>query len=86
MEAAAEFGAALEINSHPSRLDLDDIHARRAVETGVMLAINTDAHSEGDLDMRFFGVSTARRGWVSAQNVINAWSGERLLSWLKDHR
>lgn len=81
--AAVEHGVALEINAHPSRLDLDDAHARRAVELGIPLAINTDAHSEHDLEMLPFGVATARRGWVQAVQVINTWPVERLVSWLQ---
>ncbi|MEA3439491.1 MAG: DNA polymerase/3'-5' exonuclease PolX [Chloroflexota bacterium] len=80
---AAEYGVALEINAHPARLDLDDVHARRAVELGVLLSINTDAHSAGDLDLLQFGVATARRGWVEPQHVINTWGKDRLLSWLR---
>ncbi|MEW5870411.1 MAG: DNA polymerase/3'-5' exonuclease PolX [Chloroflexota bacterium] len=83
LEAAAEHGVALEINAHPARLDLDDVYARRAIEMGIPLAINTDAHSESDLDMLHFGVATARRGWVTPEDVINAWDRERLLTWLR---
>ena len=82
LSTAAESGVALEINAHPSRLDLDDIHARRAIELGVKLSINTDAHSDADMDLMHFGVSTARRAWVEAENVINTWSVQRLLKWL----
>jgi DNA polymerase (family 10) len=80
--AAVESGVALEINAHPARLDLDDVHARRFVELGGLLSINTDAHSESDLDLLHFGVATARRGWVEAKVVINAWKTERLIAWL----
>ena len=74
---------ALEINAHPSRLDLDDVYARRAIEMGIPLSINTDAHTDPDLDLLHFGVATARRGWVTAQDVINTWDEESLLAWLK---
>jgi DNA polymerase (family 10) len=83
LKAAAETGVAMEINAHPSRLDLDDIHARRASELGIPIAINTDAHSEGDLDMLPYGVATARRAWLEPKNVINTWSQKKLLDWLK---
>jgi len=82
LKAAAEHGVALEINAHPVRLDLDDVQARRAVESGIPLAIDTDAHSESDLDMLQFGVATARRAWVEPASVINTWTPKRLLSWL----
>jgi DNA polymerase (family 10) len=85
-KVAAEHGVALEINAHPVRLDLNDINARRAVEVGALLSIDTDAHSESDLDMLQFGVATARRGWVEPEKVINTWPAEQLLSWLKSHR
>ncbi len=83
LAAAAEHGVALEINAHPSRLDLDDIYARRAIEMGIHLSINTDAHTASELDLLHFGVATARRGWVTAENVINAWEIDRLLLWLQ---
>lgn len=82
--AAAEHGVALEINAHPVRLDLDDVHARRAVEMGIPLAIDTDAHSDHDMEMLSFGVATARRGWVQPTQVINTWSAERLVEWLQN--
>ena len=81
-QAAAESGVALEINAHPDRLDLDDVHARRAAGLGIPLSINTDAHSASNLDLLFFGVATARRGWVEPGSVINTWEPSRLLEWL----
>jgi DNA polymerase (family 10) len=81
--AAAQSGVAMEINAHPKRLDLNDIHARQAIEMGILLSINTDAHSPGELDLMHFGVATARRGWAEAKHVINTWEPERLLGWLR---
>ena len=81
--AAAKSGVALEISAHPERLDLNDIHARRAIELGIVLSINTDAHFPVELDLMHFGVSTARRGWVEPQHVINAWEPKKLIEWLK---
>ena len=75
---------ALEINAHPSRLDLDDIYARRAIDMSIPLCINTDAHSASDFDMLHFGIATARRGWVKKSDVINTWEDERLLDWLRN--
>lgn len=83
LQATEQHGVALEINAHPSRLDLDDIYAKRAKEMGIHLSINTDAHSAEDLDMLHFGVSTARRAWVEPEDVINTWEPERLFDWLK---
>ena len=84
LKAAAESGVALEINAHPSRLDLDDVYARRALELGCLLAINTDAHRAEDLNASFFGVGIARRAWVPAEAVINTWPVEKLLQWLDE--
>ena len=86
LAAAAESGVALEINAHPARLDLDDVYARRAKELGIPISINTDAHSEDNLDMLHFGVATARRAWLTAQDVINTWPTEKLLDWLKKRK
>jgi DNA polymerase (family 10) len=82
---AREHNVALEINAHPARLDLDDIYIRRCIELGILLSINTDAHSATDLDLLHFGVATARRGWAEAKHVINTWETERLLKYLKMH-
>jgi DNA polymerase (family X) len=84
LAAAAESGVALEINAHPARLDLDDVYARRAKDMGIPISINTDAHSEADLDMLFYGVATARRAWLTAEDVINTWPTEKLLDWIKN--
>jgi DNA polymerase (family 10) len=84
--AAAESGVALEISAHPERLDLNDIHARQAIEMGIPLSINTDAHSPPELDLMHFGIATARRGWVEPHHVINTWAPEKLLAWLKSRR
>jgi DNA polymerase (family 10) len=81
--AAKETGTVLEINANPQRLDLDDAHAQRAVQLGVLLSIDTDAHSAGEFDLLRYGIMTARRGWVEAQNVINTWPIERFVNWMK---
>jgi DNA polymerase (family 10) len=86
MQAALEHDVVLEINAHPARLDLNDVHARRAVDLGVKLAINTDAHAAEDLDLLHFGVATARRGWVEPAHVINTWETRRLLDWLQGRK
>src|SRR5512139_2540477 len=82
LKAAAETGVALEINAHPARLDLNDINARRAKELGIPISINTDAHSEEDMDMLPYGVATARRAWLAPKDVINTWTPRKLLDWL----
>ncbi len=81
-QAALETRTMLEINAHPERLDLNDIHARRAGELGCVLAINTDAHRPSDLLLRRFGVGVARRAWLGAGQVANAWPLDDLQAWL----
>ena len=68
---AAETGTALEINSAYPRLDLDDVHARMALDAGCVLTINTDAHSTAGLAGLAFGLSVARRAWATAGEVLN---------------
>ncbi|MGD2178017.1 MAG: DNA polymerase/3'-5' exonuclease PolX [Anaerolineae bacterium] len=79
--AAAETGTALEINAHPARLDLKDAHIRRAIELGVTLAINSDAHDVSGFDLLRFGVATARRGWATPGHVLNTLQLEDVLRW-----
>jgi DNA polymerase (family 10) len=71
MRAAVERGCFLEVNGHPDRLDLDDVHCQTAKEMGLKLALSTDAHSTDDLDLMRFGVGQARRGWLEPADVIN---------------
>jgi DNA polymerase (family 10) len=79
MEAAAENGTALEINSHYERLDLNDVNSNRAAEMGVKVAISTDSHHIDQLWMMELGVRTARRGWLKRENVLNALTTRQLL-------
>jgi len=81
--AAKMSGIALEINASPNRLDLEAQYARRAVELGILLAIDTDAHHIESLDNMHYGVSTARRGWVEAPSVLNTWPLEKFEAWLR---
>lgn len=82
LQAAAETGTAIEINAHPNRLDLPDIYVRRAVDLSVKLTISSDAHDPQGLDLLFFGVATARRGWATPSDVINTWALDDLLAWV----
>jgi DNA polymerase (family 10) len=86
LTAARAAGIAVEINSSPSRLDLSDLHARRAKELGIPVAINTDAHTISQLDNMRFGVSVARRGWLTPMDVVNTWPEKQLVSWLEKKR
>jgi DNA polymerase (family 10) len=74
-------GKAVEINASPNRLDLRDIHARRAKEMGMLLSIDTDTHHLAELDNIDLGVATARRAWIGPDQVLNAMPLERLLAW-----
>jgi len=81
-EAAQKSGIALEINANPHRLDLEAQYARRAVELGIPLCIDTDAHRAPEMDLMHFGITTARRGWVEAPSVINTWPVEKFVEWI----
>ncbi|HQQ25516.1 MAG TPA: DNA polymerase/3'-5' exonuclease PolX [Methanomassiliicoccales archaeon] len=72
MQAAKDNGVALEVNSFPERLDLNDVHCAMARERGVMISIDTDAHNVRQLDYMLYGVATAKRGWVPPELVLNA--------------
>lgn len=71
MRAAKERGCVLEVNAQPQRLDLTDIHCRLAKDIGLKVAISTDAHSTGDLNLLRFAIAQARRGWLEPDDVIN---------------
>ncbi len=75
---AAETGTALEINSQPDRLDLRDVHARLAGEAGVLVPVNTDAHSVQALDYAELGVAQARRAWLTKEQVLNTRTWARI--------
>lgn len=70
-KAAKDAGVFLEVNAHPSRLDLKDLHCRQAKEIGAQFVISTDAHSLSNLDLMPYGVWTARRGWLEKKDVMN---------------
>jgi len=84
--AAAQRGIALEINAHHMRLDLRDNHARAAIEAGVKLAINTDAHDAAGMDQLIYGVLTARRAGAQVKDVINCMSKTELVQWIGSTR
>jgi DNA polymerase (family X) len=74
IDAAAAAGTLIEINANPHRLDLDAPHCRRAHQQGVAIVINPDAHSVGGLDDLEYGVSVARRGWLTRADLWNTGS------------
>lgn len=71
IRAARDRGCFLELNAHPDRLDLTDIHCRMAKEAGVLVSIATDAHRTTEVSYLRFGVGQARRGWLGPQDVLN---------------
>jgi DNA polymerase (family 10) len=83
MKAAVERGCFLELNGHPDRLDLDDVHCQMAKKMGLKIAISTDAHSLDDLKLMRFGIGQARRGWLEPADVINTRSLAELRKILK---
>ncbi|GAB6264907.1 MAG: DNA polymerase/3'-5' exonuclease PolX [Methanothrix sp.] len=83
LEAAARAGTALEINAHPSRLDLNDVNARAAKEMGVQMSINSDAHDAGQLLNMKYGINVARRAWLEKKDLINAMDLKDLIQFLK---
>ena len=73
IDAAAAHHVALEINAAPSRLDLEPSAVRQALARGVLLSVNTDAHSIPDLERALFGINVARRGWLKKTDVLNTY-------------
>src|SRR5262249_16152374 len=76
IDAAARTGTMIEINSNPDRRDLNDVNARAAATAGVPIVINTDSHRTTGFAVARYGIATARRAWLTAQQVINTrpWS------------
>lgn len=83
LKIARQTNTHLEINAFPQRLDLNDVAVRRAKETGVKLAIGTDAHETLQLESVKFAISVARRGWLSKEDVINTLTVEDLLKTIR---
>jgi DNA polymerase (family X) len=86
LDAAARAGCAMEINASPHRLDLDWRLARRAVERGILLSIDPDAHSIAGLADTAYGIGIARKAWASPAAVLNARGPEALSAWLEKRR
>ena len=86
LEAAAQTGVAMEINSQVHRLDLSDMHARLARARGVKLVICTDAHAPAGFDLLRWGVTVARRAWAEPNDVLNTQPLEAFRASLRRHR
>jgi DNA polymerase (family 10) len=78
VRAAKQRGCFLELNAQPDRLDLDDVRCRMAREEGVLVAVNSDAHSTYDFAHLKYGIGQARRGWLEAKDVLNTRSLKEL--------
>lgn len=83
IDACRACNKALELNAYPERLDLSDLHCRKAKEKGVKVAISTDAHRHGNLEWMAYGLATARRGWLEPADVLNCLALDQLLAWLR---
>jgi DNA polymerase (family X) len=85
LTAAAKNRVAMELNSYPDRLDLNDVHLRQAKQRGVKIVINTDSHHTSHLDKIRFGVLQARRAWLTKNDVLNTLSVEEFARAMKHH-
>ena len=86
IDAAIANRVIIEINANPRRLDMDWRLWRRASERGLMCAINPDAHRSEGLDFYRAGVNIARKGWLSAENVLNCRDCAGVLRWFRERR
>jgi DNA polymerase (family 10) len=82
MRKARSRGVALELNAHPDRLDLNEVHCRMAKDEGVMVAIGSDAHGTDGFEVLRYGVGQARRGWLEAGEVLNTRPLAGVRKWL----
>ncbi|MBP7933505.1 MAG: DNA polymerase/3'-5' exonuclease PolX [Phycisphaerae bacterium] len=85
-KAAAKTGTALEVSASWQRLDLKDVHIRQAIKAGCRVCIDTDAHDTDQLDQLMLGIVTARRGWATAEDVVNTWPLAKLKKWIAAKR
>jgi DNA polymerase (family X) len=86
LKAAADHGVMMEINAHPSRLDLDDVHASAARDLGIPIVISTDSHSQTGLDLMQFGVYQARRAGLEKKDVANTRTVKQFCGMLRRSR
>jgi DNA polymerase (family X) len=86
IDAAAEHGVCIEINAHPSRLDLDWRYLHRARDKGIMIPIDPDAHVISGLDDMRYGINIARKGWLQAIDVLNTMPTDTLLEFFRNRR
>jgi DNA polymerase (family X) len=77
LKSAAKHKVAMELNSYPDRLDLNDVHLRQAKQLGVKIVINTDSHHTSHLDKIKYGILQARRAWLTKDDVLNTRSAAK---------
>jgi len=85
LSAAAKNKVAMELNSYPDRLDLNDVHLRQAKQRGVKIVINTDSHHTSHLDKIRYGILQARRAWLTKDDVLNTLPAEKFAKAMKHH-
>src|SRR5216684_2163428 len=83
LTAAAQHKVAMELNSYPDRLDLNDVHLRQAKQRGVKIVINTDSHHTSHLEKIRFGVLQARRAWLTKEDVLNTLPAQKFRGAMK---
>ena len=86
IDAAAEHGVCIEINAHPSRLDLDWHYLHRARDKGIKIPINPDAHAIDGIDVMRYGIGIARKGWLRASDVLNTLNAEEISAFFEARR
>ncbi|MGI0148210.1 MAG: PHP domain-containing protein, partial [Thermoplasmata archaeon] len=79
----ASTGTAIEIDAYPDRMDLNGPQARAAKSAGCTISVDTDSHAKGQLAWMHFGIGTARRGWLTKDDVLNAWPLEKVRAFLR---
>jgi DNA polymerase (family 10) len=83
LKSAAKHKVAMELNSYPDRLDLNDIHLRQAREHGVKIVINTDSHHTSHLAKIHYGILQARRAWLTKEDVLNTLPADKFAQAMK---
>jgi len=83
LKAAAKHKVAMELNSYPDRLDLNDVHLRLAKQHGVKIVINTDSHHTSHMEKLRYGVIQARRAWLTRDDVLNTLPAQRFARAMK---
>src|SRR5271156_1660438 len=83
LKAAAKYRVAMELNSYPERLDLNDVHLRLAKQHGVKIVINTDSHHTSHMEKIHYGVTQARRGWLTKEELLNTLPAQKFAKAMK---